>query len=79
MAVRRHPDIEEAGTGPQAGVMTRGILDPATYYYRRLITDAVLAVDAARDLPIVDGRRVVVTGRARAAGSRSARRRWRGT
>ena len=28
---------------------------PATYYYRRLMTDAVLAVDAARDLPIVDG------------------------
>ena len=27
--------------------MTRGILDPATYYYRRLMTDAVLAVDAA--------------------------------
>ncbi len=42
--------------------MTRGILDPATYYYRRLMTDAVLAVDAARDLPIVDGSRIVVIG-----------------
>ncbi len=28
--------------------MTKGILDPATYYYRRVYTDAVRAVDAAR-------------------------------
>ena len=57
-------DIEATGTGPQfPGVMTRGILDPSTYYYRRLMTDAVLAVDAARDLPIVDGARIAVAGR----------------
>jgi cephalosporin-C deacetylase len=38
-------DIEPSGTGPQyPGVMTRGILDPATYYYRRLIADGVLAL-----------------------------------
>ena len=42
-------DIAPTGTGPEyPGVMTRGILDPATYYYRRLMTDAVLAVEAAR-------------------------------
>ncbi|MBD3779097.1 MAG: acetylxylan esterase [Micrococcales bacterium] len=51
------------GTGPQVpGVMTRGIEDPATYYYRRLFTDAVLAVDAARALPGVDPDRVAVVG-----------------
>lgn len=51
------------GTGPQApGVMTRGVLDPRTYYYRRLITDAVRAVDAARVLPGVDPARVAVVG-----------------
>lgn len=51
------------GTGPQApGVMTRGIADPATYYYRRLLTDAALAVDAARLLPGVDASRVAVVG-----------------
>lgn len=51
------------GTGPQApGVMTRGIEDPASYYYRRLLTDAVRAVDAARALPGVDPDRVAVTG-----------------
>ncbi|GIG35445.1 acetylxylan esterase [Cellulomonas pakistanensis] len=51
------------GTGPQApGVMTRGIEDPGTYYYRRLLTDAVRAVDAARALPGVDPDRVAVVG-----------------
>ncbi len=62
-------DIEDTGTGPQVpGVMTRGILDPATYYYRRLMTDAVLAVDAARDLPIVDGDRIIVAGQSQGGG-----------
>lgn len=49
--------------GPQVpGVMTRGILDPQTYYYRRLFTDAVRAVQAARELSAVDPGRVAVTG-----------------
>ena len=62
-------DIEATGTGPQApGVMTRGILDPSTYYYRRLITDAVLAVDAAREHPVVDPTRVVVAGASQGGG-----------
>src|SRR3712207_7186408 len=35
------------GSGPSApGVMTRGVEHPETYYYRRLMTDAVRAVDA---------------------------------
>ena len=42
--------------------MTRGILDPAEYYYRRLFVDAVRAVDAARAHPAVDGDRVSVAG-----------------
>ena len=41
------PDPEPAGPS-HPGFMTRGILDPATYYYRRLYVDAVRAVDAAR-------------------------------
>lgn len=44
------------------GFMTRGVLDPSSYYYRRLVTDAVRAVDAVRALPGVDPRRVTVTG-----------------
>lgn len=51
------------GTGPQfPGVMTRGIEDPASYYYRRLFTDGVRAVDAARLLPGVDPDRIAVVG-----------------
>ena len=62
-------DIEPAGTGPQyPGVMTRGILDPATYYYRRLMTDAVLAVDAVRAHPIVDRDRIAVAGGSQGGG-----------
>ena len=51
------------GTGPQIpGVMTRGIDSRETYYYRRLFTDAVRAVDTARELPQVDTSRVSVFG-----------------
>ncbi|MFC4561661.1 acetylxylan esterase [Nocardiopsis mangrovi] len=45
------------------GFMTRGIEDPGTYYYRRVITDAVRAVEAARALDAVDPARVAVLGR----------------
>lgn len=44
------------------GVMTRGILDPRDYYYRRLYTDAARLVDEVRTLPGVDPDRVAVTG-----------------
>jgi len=44
------------------GVMTRGILDPRDYYYRRLYTDAARLVDVVRELPGVDPSRVAVTG-----------------
>lgn len=51
------------GSGPQVpGLMTRGIEDPEQYYYRRLFTDGVRAVDAARRLPGVDPDRVAVLG-----------------
>ena len=48
--------------------MTKGILDPSTYYYRRLIADAVLAVDAARRHPLIDPARVVVAGTSQGGG-----------
>ena len=63
------PDPEPAGSGPQyPGFMTRGILDPATYYYRRVFTDAVRAVEAARAHPAVDPARVAVTGGSQGGG-----------
>lgn len=54
---------DPAAAGPEApGVLTRGVTDPRTYYYRRFLTDAVRAVDAARTLPAVDPARVAVLG-----------------
>ncbi|MDR2379365.1 MAG: acetylxylan esterase [Bifidobacteriaceae bacterium] len=54
---------DPAGAGPAvAGQCTRGIESRETYYYRRLFTDAVLAVDAARALPFADPSRVGVMG-----------------
>jgi cephalosporin-C deacetylase len=48
--------------GQYPGFVTRGIERPETWYYRRLVTDAVLAVDAARAHPRADPDRVVVAG-----------------
>jgi len=56
------------GTGPEnSQVMTRGIITPEDYYYTRLFTDAVLAVDAALELAAADEGggtppRIAVTG-----------------
>jgi cephalosporin-C deacetylase len=44
------------------GFLTKGILSPHDYYYRRVFTDAVLAVDVARCLPGTDPARVAVQG-----------------
>jgi cephalosporin-C deacetylase len=61
------PDPEGAGPA-HPGYLTRGILDRDTYYYRRVFTDAVLAVDAAKDLPGVDPARLAVTGGSQGGG-----------
>ncbi|MET8834178.1 acetylxylan esterase [Micromonospora sp. NPDC004540] len=62
------PDV--AGAGPQVpGMATRGIEDPRRYYYRRFLTDAVRAVDAARRLPAVDPGRVAVLGHSQGGGA----------
>lgn len=42
---------DDAWTGPQGpGMMTKGIDQPETYYYRRLFTDAVRAIESAQAL-----------------------------
>ena len=57
------------GSGPSApGFLTKGVADPATYYYRRVFTDAVRAVEAARALPGVDPAAVAVTGGSQGGG-----------
>lgn len=62
------PDPGPAGANAHApGFMTQGVLDPETYYYRRVFTDAVRAVEAARAHPAVDGR-IAVTGGSQGGG-----------
>ncbi|MFB9237618.1 acetylxylan esterase [Plantactinospora siamensis] len=62
-------DTPDGDVEPQVGgVMTRGIGAPGSYYYRRLYTDAAMAVDALRQLPAVDGQRVVVKGGSQGGG-----------
>ena len=62
------PDPGASG-GPRVdGVMTDGILDAETYYYRRVISDAVRAVETVRAHPAVDGARVAVAGGSQGGG-----------
>ncbi|SEM35590.1 acetylxylan esterase [Nonomuraea pusilla] len=63
------PDPDPA-TGDVAapGFLTRGVLDPHRYYYRRLYTDAARAVEAVRSHPAVDPSRVAVTGTSQGGG-----------
>ncbi|MBM7804521.1 cephalosporin-C deacetylase [Geodermatophilus bullaregiensis] len=46
----------------QPGFLTRGVLSPQEYYYRRVYTDATRALEVLRGHPEVDGDRVAVTG-----------------
>jgi cephalosporin-C deacetylase len=63
------PDWMDTPDGSQyPGFVTRGILNPADYYYRRLFTDAVLAVDAAGSSSMVDPNRIFVSGRSQGGG-----------
>lgn len=63
------PDSHPHDTNPHhPGVMTLGILDPRTYYYRRLFTDAVRAVETIRSHTAVDASRIAVTGGSQGGG-----------
>lgn len=62
-------DRDPDGGPASPGFMTRGILDPHAYYYRRLFTDAARAVQAVRAHPRVDCARVAVTGTSQGGGT----------
>ena len=60
---------DPVGHGPSyPGFMTRGIDAPENYYYRRVYTDAVRAVEAARSHPLVDPSRTVALGSSQGGG-----------
>lgn len=60
---------DPVGSGPATpGYLTRGVDDPETYYYRRVFTDGVQAVETLRSHPRVDGTRVAVTGASQGGG-----------
>jgi cephalosporin-C deacetylase len=60
---------DPVGSGPATpGFLTRGILDPAEHYYRRVFTDAVRAVEAVRGVEGVDAGHVTVHGQSQGGG-----------
>jgi cephalosporin-C deacetylase len=57
------PDAGDYHSGPELpGFMTRGIQHQDNYYYRRLICDAVRAVDAVKTLDSVDPGKIALNG-----------------
>ncbi|WP_055489366.1 acetylxylan esterase [Streptomyces sp. TP-A0356] len=60
---------DPVGSGPAyPGYLTRGVEDPETYYYRRLFTDGVRAVEAARAHPLTDASRTAALGASQGGG-----------
>ncbi|UJW87196.1 acetylxylan esterase [Devosia sp. SL43] len=55
-------------TASLPGVMTKGILDRHDYYYRRLFTDGVRAIDALVAQDFVDADRIAVCGGSQGGG-----------
>ena len=63
------PDLyADGGNAHFPGSTTKGILDPRHYYYRRVFTDAVRAIEAARAYPEIDGAQIAVTGGSQGGG-----------
>jgi cephalosporin-C deacetylase len=63
------PDLyADGGNAHFPGSMTKGILDPKHYYYRRVFTDAVRAIEAARSHPEIDAAQIAVTGGSQGGG-----------
>jgi cephalosporin-C deacetylase len=62
------PDPGDGGAPSTNGFLTRGIADPAGYYFTRLFIDAAAAVAAAREHPAAAGRPLVTTGASQGGG-----------
>lgn len=60
---------DPVGAGPAfPGFMTRGLLDKADYYYRRVLTDGVRAIDALLTQDSIDPGRIAVCGGSQGGG-----------
>lgn len=60
---------DPVGSDPShAGFMTKGIGSRDTYFYRRVFTDAVRAVEAIRTRPEIDGDRIAAVGGSQGGG-----------
>lgn len=62
------PDLPDGANASFPGFMTQGVLSPHTYYYRRVMTDAVRAVEAAKSHPTVDSAHIAVSGGSQGGG-----------
>jgi cephalosporin-C deacetylase len=60
---------DPVGSAPSyPGFLTRGIEDPHEFYYRRVFTDAVRAIEAARSHPATDASRTAAVGGSQGGG-----------
>ncbi len=60
---------DPVGSDPaNPGFMSRGILSPDTYYYRRVFTDAVRAIETACGHDAIDSARIAVVGGSQGGG-----------
>ena len=63
------PDLPAEGANAfYPGFMTQGILNPRTYYYRRVFTDAVRAIEVIWSHEAIDSKRVAATGGSQGGG-----------
>jgi cephalosporin-C deacetylase len=61
-------EIDTRGEDATSGHVTRGLLDPLGYAYRRVFTDAVMAIEAVPEIPGVDASRIAVAGASQGGG-----------
>ncbi|NQX29908.1 acetylxylan esterase [Microbacteriaceae bacterium VKM Ac-2854] len=60
---------DPVGSGPHtSGFLTQGIESPEEHFYRRVFTDALLALDVAQAHPRIDADRVAISGGSQGGG-----------
>jgi cephalosporin-C deacetylase len=62
------PDAVQEVEPAHPGYMTRGISDPSDHFYRRLMTDAVRAIDAVHEIEGIDQSRIAAFGGSQGGG-----------